>query len=33
MPEKNDILNIDGEIVGSTPVKVKMMKHAFHVFA
>jgi len=33
MPEKNDILNIDGEIVGSTPVKVKMLKHAFHIFA
>ena len=33
IPEKNDILNIDGEIVGSTPVKVRMLKQAFEIFA
>ena len=32
IPDKDDILNIDGEILGSTPIKVKMLQGAFEVF-
>ena len=33
IPEKNEILNIDGEIMGSTPVKVKMIPNAIEIFS
>ena len=31
-PETDDILNIDGEMVGTTPISVKMIKHAIEIF-
>ena len=33
IPEKNEILNIDGEIMGSTPIKVKMISNAMEIFS
>ena len=32
VPEQDDILNIDGELAGSTPIEVKMIKGAFEMF-
>ena len=32
-PETDDILNIDGEMIGTTPITVTMLKHAIQVFA
>ena len=32
IPEKDDILNIDGEIMGSTPIKVTMIPNAIEIF-
>ena len=31
-PETDEILNIDGEIMGSTPIKVEMISNAFDMF-
>jgi len=33
IPEKDAILNIDGEIMGSTPIKVKMISNAIEIFS
>lgn len=33
IPERDEILNIDGEILGSTPIQVKMILSAFQVFS
>ena len=33
IPEKDEILNIDGEIMGSTPVKVKMIPNAIDIYS
>ena len=33
IPETDEILNIDGEIMGSTPIKVEMIPNAFDMFA
>ena len=33
IPETDEILNIDGEILGSTPIKVEMISNAFDMFA
>ncbi len=33
LPETDDILNIDGEMVGTTPINVRMLKHAIEIFA
>ena len=33
IPETDEILNIDGEIMGSTPVKVKMIPKAIEIFS
>ena len=33
IPETDEILNIDGEIMGSTPIKVEMISNAFDMFA
>ena len=33
IPEKDEILNIDGEIMGSTPIKVKMISNAMEIFS
>jgi diacylglycerol kinase family enzyme len=33
IPEKDEILNIDGEIMGSTPIKVKMIPKAIEMFS
>ena len=33
IPETDDILNIDGEMVGTTPITVRMLKHAIEMFA
>ena len=33
IPEKDDILNIDGEIMGSTPIKVEMIPNAIAIFS
>ena len=33
IPEKDDILNIDGEIMGSTPIRVKMITNAMEIFS
>jgi YegS/Rv2252/BmrU family lipid kinase len=32
IPEMDEILNIDGEIMGSTPIKVEMIPKAFEMF-
>ena len=32
IPEADEILNIDGEIMGSTPIKVEMISNAFDMF-
>ena len=32
IPETDEILNIDGEIMGSTPIKVEMISNAFDMF-
>jgi len=32
IPKRDEILNIDGEVIGSTPIKVKMIPEAFQVF-
>jgi len=32
IPTSNDELNIDGEIIGKTPIKVKMIPGAFDMF-
>ena len=32
IPNENDQLNIDGEIIGKTPLKVKMIQNAFEMF-
>ena len=32
-PETNDILNIDGEIAGTTPITVRVLEHAVEIFA
>ena len=32
IPEMDEILNIDGEIMGTTPIKVKMIPKAFEMF-
>ena len=32
-PEIDDILNIDGEMVGTTPITVRMIKQAIEIFA
>ena len=31
-PEIEDILNIDGELLGTTPIDVKVLKHAIEIF-
>ena len=33
IPETDEILNIDGEIMGSTPIKVKMIPKALEIFS
>ncbi len=33
IPERDEILNIDGEVLGTTPIHVKMMPAAFQVFS
>ena len=33
IPQTNDILNIDGEMVGTTPITVRVLKHAVEIFA
>ena len=33
IPKKDEILNIDGEVLGSTPVHVKMLPKAFSIFS
>jgi len=33
IPEIDEILNIDGEIMGSTPIKVSMLSNAIEIFA
>ena len=33
IPQRDEILNIDGEIMGSTPIKVEMITNAFDMFA
>jgi diacylglycerol kinase family enzyme len=33
IPERDEILNIDGEILGSTPIHVKMIPGIFQVFS
>ena len=33
IPEQDEILNIDGEIMGSTPIKVKMIPNAIEIFS
>ena len=33
IPEKDEILNIDGEIMGSTPIKVKMISNTTEIFS
>ena len=33
IPETDEILNIDGEIMGSTPIKVKMIPRAMEIFS
>ena len=33
IPEKDEILNIDGESMGSTPIKVKMMPNVIEIFS
>ena len=33
VPQVDDILNIDGEMVGTTPINVRMLKHAIEIFA
>ena len=33
IPETDEILNIDGEIMGSTPIKVEIISNAFDMFA
>ena len=33
IPETDEILNIDGEIMGSTPIKVKMIPKAIEIFS
>ena len=33
IPERDEILNIDGEVIGSTPIHVKMIPAAFQVFS
>ena len=33
IPEKDEILNIDGEIMGATPIKVKMIPNAMEIFS
>jgi len=33
IPEKDEILNIDGEIMGSTPINVKMLSNAIDFFS
>ena len=32
-PKQNVTLNIDGEIMGSTPIKVKMISNAMEIFS
>ena len=32
IPETDEILNIDGEMLGSTPIKVEMIPNAFEMF-
>jgi len=32
-PEIDDILNIDGEMVGTTPISVKIVENAVEIFA
>ncbi len=32
IPDEDDILNVDGEIMGNTPVHVKMIAGGFEVF-
>ena len=32
-PETDELLNIDGEIMGSTPIKVKMIPKAMEIFS
>ena len=33
IPETDDILNIDGEMTGNTPIRVKMLKQCIQIFA
>ena len=33
VPDRDDILNIDGELSGSTPFKVKMRQGAFEMYS
>ena len=33
IPTEDEILNVDGELKGTTPFEVKMVPGAFHVFA
>ena len=33
IPEQDEILNIDGEVLGTTPIHVKMLPRAFKVFS
>jgi diacylglycerol kinase family enzyme len=33
IPETDEILNIDGEIIGSTPIKVRMITNAIEIFS
>jgi len=33
IPDTNDILNIDGEIMGTTPINVEVLQHAINIFS
>lgn len=33
LPQTDDILNIDGEMAGTTPITVKMLNHSLEIFA
>ncbi|SVC96399.1 uncharacterized protein METZ01_LOCUS349253, partial [marine metagenome] len=33
IPEKNEIINIDGEIMGSTPISVEMIPNAIDIYS
>ena len=33
IPKKNEIINIDGEIMGSTPISVEMIPNAIDIYS